>query len=700
MKAAWPTAVGVLAATAAPAAVDVTSPDKAVRVTVAVEAGRLSYHASFKDRPVIETSPLGIAVDQVDLGRVAAIGKVDRYRVDERYPWRGVHSEAVNRCQGARIAVQHTASGTYTVDVRVFDDGFGFRFVVPGADGKSRVPDAASGFRVPSGSVVWFHDFEGHYEGIHARRKIEDVRPGDWAAPPLTIQLPNGAGYASITEAALSDYAGMALQAHGERFFGERLGHAEPVSYPFALRYGNDEAARLAKPATLSGTITTPWRVVMAGADLNTLVNSDIVANLSPTPDPRLFPEGIRTAWLKPGRAVWKYLEPAGENTLETMKEFSRMAAELGFEYNLVEGFWQRWTPAQVRELVDYSRDRGVGIWLWKHSRDLTSPTARREFLKSAHEAGAVGVKVDFFDHEAKEVIDRYRAVLRDAAELQLMVDFHGANKPTGETRTWPNEMTREAVRGLEYRRGETWAGHNTTLPFTRLLAGPADYTPVVFGERRKETTAAHQIATAVVFTSPLLVYGANPKSLLSSPAVDVIKSIPSTWDQTIVLPVSEIGEIAAFARRSGDRWFLAVLNGPTARTVRIPLSFLGEGGYRAVLVRDKADDPVAVEIENRAATDTESLELPLRAAGGFVARFWRLEQGGAVSRPLDAASLPRARCALSAIAQPPPRARRSEFGSRVVIEQGGAVVAPPRPPRARRSEFGSRSACCTVCSS
>jgi alpha-glucosidase len=606
------------------AAVELLSPGKTVRLMVAVAGGRLDYRATLRGRPVIEPSPLGIAIDRVDLGEGAAIGRVERYRVDERYPFRGVHAEAVNRCEGARISARHAASGTpYALDVRVFDDGFGFRFVVPGPGGGKRVPDAASGFRLPAGSVVWFHDFEGHYEGIHKRLKIEDVRPGDWAAPPLTIQLPGGAGYAAITEAALRDYAGMALQAHGQGFFGERLGHAEPVSYPFALRYPNDQA-RLAEPAAIEGTITTPWRVVIAAPDLDALVNSDIVANLSPPPDPRLFPQGIRTPWLRPGRAVWKYLEPAGENTLESMKEFSRMAAELGFEYNLVEGFWQRWPAAQLRELVDYSRERGVGIWLWKHSRDLIDPAARREFMKAVHEAGAVGVKVDFFDHEAKEVIDRYHAVLRDAAEFQLMVDFHGANKPTGETRTWPNEMTREAVRGLEYRGGSTRAGHNTTLPFTRLLAGPADYTPVVFGERRKETTAVHQIATAAVFTSPLLVFGANPRTLLDSPAVDLVKSIPSTWDRTIVLPVSEIGEVAAFARRSGDRWFLAVLNGPAGRTVRLPLSFLDDGAYHALLVRDKDDDPVAVAIENRDAGSTDVLELTLRPGGGFVARFLR----------------------------------------------------------------------------
>src|SRR6185295_6364723 len=154
------------------------------------------------------------------------------------------------------------------------------------------------------------------------------------------------------------------------------------------------------------------------------------------------------------------------------------------------------------------------------------------------------------------------------------MLNFHGANKPTGEPRTWPNEMLREAVRGMESSRLQERARHDVTLPFTRFLAGHADYTPVHFGTRRADTTWAHQIASAAIFTAPLLTYGAHPTNLLKNPAIEMIKSIPSIWDETVVLPPSEIGEVAVFARRRGDAWFLAVLNGPTARNIEVPLSF------------------------------------------------------------------------------------------------------------------------------
>jgi alpha-glucosidase len=540
--------------------------------------------------------------------------------LNERYDWRGVHSSAVNRCNGAKLPLKHKKSGiVFTLDVRAFNDGVAFRFVAPG-DEKPRIPDEITAFTLPAGSLVWYHDFEGHYEGMHAMKEIAAVKEGEWAAPPLTFKLPEGAGYASITEAALMNYAGMGLQANGQGGFNLRLGDTHPPSYPFRRRYEAD-IERLKQPAAIAGTIVTPWRVVMIGSNLNALVNCDIVSHVSPPPDNKIFPAGIRTDWLKPGRAVWKYLD-GGENTLEEVKNFSQLAGQLGFEYQVVEGFWSRWTEEQMREAVEFSRQNKVGLLFWKHSRDLRTPEARKQFFDLCQRTGVVGAKIDFFDHEAKETIDLYQTLLRESAESKLIVNFHGANKPAGEARTWPNEMTREGIYGLEHRRTPAWAPVNTALPFTRMLAGHADYTPVIFGERRKETSWAHQIASAAIFTSPLLVYGAHPKNILANPAVDIIKSIPSVWDETIALPQSEIGELAAFARRSGSTWFLAIMNGATERTVKIRLAFLGRGRYQATLARDWKDESAAITIGNASVGRNDSLTIELRAGGGFIGRF------------------------------------------------------------------------------
>lgn len=599
----------------------VSSPNNNIQFKISVKNGALYYAVTLKSITVVEDSPLKMELDSVDITTDIELGKVEKAQINENFPSRNYHSNAINYCNTASITLKHKKI-QYFLETRVFNDGVGFRFVIPG-DNTSRIPIEATIFRIPEKSTVWYHDLYWHYEGKHVKKDISEVPSGDWAAIPLTIKLPDGAGYASITEAALFGYSGMALRTDGNRGFQIKLGHDQPAGYPFAVDYKIEDAKRLAVPAKISGTVTTPWRIVMAGSDLNTLVNSDIIENLSPSPDKTLFPDGMKTDWIKPGRAVWNWLD-GGERSVEGMKEFSKLAGQLGFEYNVVDAFWYRWTDEQIKDLVTFSKEQGVNIWLWRHGRNVKDREERRQLFKRCQDLGVVGLKLDAFSNESKEFVDLYQECLKDAAEFKLMLNIHGSNKPTGESRMWPNELTREGIRGLEYGNNTaTLAVHNTTLPFTRFLAGHGDYTPVIFGERRKETSWTHQIASAVAFTSPLMIYAAHPKNILENPAVDLIKSIPSVWDETIVLPYSEIGEIAAIARRSGNTWFLAVLNGPTERTVQLPLSFLNKGSwYRATIACDRLLDPAAVKLERAFTRHSDTLPAIMRAGGGYLVRF------------------------------------------------------------------------------
>ncbi len=602
--------------------VQVASPNGKVKMTILPNAERLTFTVTIGDTPVLDPSTIVMNVDGYDLSSGVVLSKVERYEINEEYPWRGKHNKALDHCNGARIELQHDLSFTnYVLEIRVFNDGVAFRHIIPGEEGVFRVPDEYTTFVLPAGSTVWSHDLGGHYEAAYKKQDISDIEAGQWAGPPVTFRLPGDAGYASITEANLVNYSGMALEADGRRGFVTGLGHRQPLNYPYELRYGREEAKRLGKPASVSGTITTPWRVVMVGRDLNTLVNSTIVPNLCPPPDPKYFPDGIETSWVKPGRAVWRYLD-GGDRSFEGMKEFSRLAGQLGFEYHVIEGFWERWTDEQIKELADYSRKQGVGLLFWKHSKELHAPEAREEFFTRLHKLGVAGAKIDFFDHEAKEVIDHYEALLAKAAENQMIVDFHGANKGTGRERFWLNELVREGVRGMESSSLKERARHETILPFTRFLAGPTEYTTMHFGDRRGDTTWAHQIASLAIFDSPLLTMAAHPQSVLDNPAADVIKSIPAVWDETIVLPDSQIGELAIFARRTGQTWFLAVMCGPQAKTIQVPLSFLGNGSYKASLVRDHKEKADAVVLEDKTFQRSDSLTIEMTNGGGFVGRF------------------------------------------------------------------------------
>jgi alpha-glucosidase len=601
----------------------VASPNGLVRCVVSTDNGQLKLAIQRDGTPALESSPIRVSVDGRSLTDACRIAASPRFEIDETYLWRGVHATAVNRCNGATVSVESSeGAAELALEVRAFDDGVAYRYVIPDSEAANvrRVPDETTTFVLPSASIAWIHDLEGHYEGVFDESDLASLEAGRWAAPPLTVKLPGAIGYAAITEAALVNFSGMALRADGRHGFDVVLGHAHPASYPFRLRYP-DDVERMQRPGAASGPITSPWRVILVAEDLDGLANSDVVHNLCPPPDEALFPQGIQTPWIRPGRAVWRYLD-GGENTLAEVKNFNRWAGELGFEYQVVEGFWSRWSEEEIREAVDDARRHGVGLWFWRHSRDLRTTSARTEFFKNLSRWGVVGAKIDFFDHEHKDVVALYAALLEEAARHEIMVNFHGANKPTGEMRTWPNELTREAVKGMEARRLADRARHDATLPFTRYLAGPGDYTPVVFGERRGDTTAAHQIATAAAFNQPLLTYGAHPRTLLEHPAVEMIKSIPAVWDETIVLPQSAIGDVAALARRSGEVWYLVVVNGPIARNLEVPLAFLGPGNCRALVVRDDDKDPTRVVVTETTADRATMLKIDLQAGGGFIARF------------------------------------------------------------------------------
>ena len=269
----------------------------------------------------------------------------------------------------------------------------------------------------------------------------------------------------------------------------------------------------------LEGHIATPWRILMIG-NLNSLVNNDIITDVSDPLSP-IFKNDI--SWIEPGNCVWSWL--AGYSvSLENMKRFTDWGAELGIKYNLVDEGWSHWEDKEhgkdcwdmVAELVNYSKSKGVKILLWKAYPDrkgiegIQTSERRRRFFQKCKDLGVAGLKIDFFDCESQTVTRYYEETLKEAAEFGLVINFHGSNKPTGLNRTYPNELNREGILGLEY--GESSAQQNVLLPFTRYLAGHGDYTPLPLQrEWMGGTSEAHQIATTALFTSPLRCYGGRP---------------------------------------------------------------------------------------------------------------------------------------------------------------------------------------------
>lgn len=585
------------------------SPDGKVQADLYTnDAGRLCLRLVRGSTPILDESPLGITVNGVDLGNGVQITSIEHLTAQQNYPWRGVHAVAVNNQNSALVSVSHAASKLqYTIELIVFNDGIGYRYIIPGTEERT-VQGETSSWNVVAGSQVWFHSKTGNYEGYYARQKPEQIPAGTVMAFPIVAELADGT-LAAFTEAGLFAYSGMTLKAAGSTL----------LSAVF-----EDDPEGWKEP----GEIRTPWRVTLTGPDLNTLVNSDIVHNLCPPPDATRYPQGFSTPWIRPGRALWNWWSDSPLD-LPLQKEWVDKTAGLGFEFYLVDAGWEKaWEQpgkdkwAALKELSDYAKGKNVGIQVWKHWSGIEKSDDRRDFFRRCAEAGAVGVKIDFMDSESRQRIRFYTQTLVDAAEYKLMINFHGANKPTGESRTYPNEMTREGILGLEYNKwSDIPPAHYATLPFTRYLAGYGDFTPCTFNpEKLKGTTVSLQLASTIVFTSPLMHWADHWKFYLASPAVDVIKQIPSVWDETLVLSGSKIGELAAFTRRSGDKWFVGIINGGGKAQYTLNLAFLPKMQYDAILVSDVAGKPAEMAVERIAIDKGAPRVINLEPGGGFVA--------------------------------------------------------------------------------
>jgi alpha-glucosidase len=590
------------------AELDVAGPDGAVRLRLAIDPeGHLVYSVTLDGRSRLEPARAGIIVGGRDLGAGVELGTSETRSIAETFAWRGNKTRAINRCEVAEVLVHPRAGGpTWTLEARVFNDGAAFRYRVPGS-GSCSVAGESTAWQLPASATVWIQTDTDDYEGNYHSRPADAIPLTEAAGDkertvhiglPMTVVYPDGT-FGLLSEAALLDYSGLTLRPGG----GAR----------FTAAFEDDP-----RGWTHDGPITSPWRVIVLARDLNALVNSDVIAALNEPPDPTLFPDGPNADWLRPGKApcTWMVFGNDGAQW-DRQKWFVDVAAASGCEYLLVDAGWrtERWgwlkgggdLWARAAELCRYAAARNVGIVLWHafpEGRDdgpgLTGIEAREELFRRCAEAGVKGVKVDFFNSESKATLEAYEDLARRAARHRLMINFHGANKPTGEVRTWPNEITREGIREQEY---VLWDSlpltHYGALPFTRMAVGHADFLPGYLQARfLKNTTRMFQMASVVVFSSPFLCWPDNPETYLHSPLLQFVRTVPVVWDETRVLPGSVIGDTVIMARRSGAAWYVAALNcRDQERTVELDLSGLDPAGKELTLYRDGAGT-VAVQIE------------------------------------------------------------------------------------------------------
>ena len=491
---------------------------------------------------------------------------------------------------------------------RDFADGWAVRYVLP--DGERFVEREETVWTLPLDAKAWYQGYSSGYENPYSSSLVRDMPVGTVVSLPVTAKLADGT-HVLFTEANVVDYTDSAAKYLGEG--------------RFAVYYVND-----AKGFSQSGAGVTPWRVTLVAKDLEALATSDIVRRLCPDPSPEVAAKCA--AFVKGGRSVWQWL-PAGAPKYGEQKEWYDRTKALGFEYYLVDDAWKVWRDgdmdqwACLRKWIDYGKSIGVETFVWVDSKEMRTSEARRAYLRNVRESGAVGIKIDFVPSPSCAQMKWYEETLADTLEFSLMTDFHGCVKPSGRERTWPHEVAREAIRGHEWHITRydrvLPPEHDCILPFNRLIQGHADYTPVVFEKKELQGfTWARELAQGIIFSAPFLCFGDYPKNYLENPAAELIRAIPCAYDEVRVLPGSEIGECAAFAKRKGKDWFVAIENGAQERRMTVALDFLGDGKFELLGFADADDRPDGYRIDRRAVGRDGKLDIALHPCGGYCARI------------------------------------------------------------------------------
>jgi alpha-glucosidase len=618
----------------------IESPGGLVRVEVRLTGRRLYYRAeqgrANARAEVLALSPLGITrQDQNFVDGLAFTGE-DSRAVEENYDLqRGKRRHYRNRGVERVLSFENPQHRRLDLVIRAFDDGFAFRYRFPEHDaGRFTVLAEATGFRVPDGArgTLAEHDRRrNHRPDYESSWQLEvpagtaSENPAGWIFPAL-FHLPAAGRWLMLTESGLdASYCATHLAAR-----------VEQGAYRIAFPDPGEVGGKFDATPSWSLPWSTPWRVVMVGDRLATIVESSLVTDLAA---PSVVPDA---SWVKPGRASWSWWSDGGSaRTYERLLPFVDLSAEMHWEYALVDSGWTTMEGGSWQQLVEYARPRGVGILLWFHSgvphanyrgRDqLWVPDKRHQEMARIAEGGVKGMKIDFFDSDKQEVIKNYLGILEEAARDHLLIDFHGSTLPRGWDRTYPHLMSMEAVRGAESYGDQAFAdnapAHHTVQVFTRNVVGPMDYTPVIFSPSRprradarpaplRRTTHGHELALAVVFESGLQHFPDTVESYRALPAEakDFLRDVPVAWDETRLLE-GEPGKLAVLARRHGDTWYLAGINGERQEK-RVAISASFRGNRQPLLIADGDSD--ATLATSRSFPDS----VRLRPHGGFVLRL------------------------------------------------------------------------------
>ena len=625
------------------------SPDQRIEVRVRV-AERIGYDVLLNGSPLLQNSTLSMNIDRTYLGAQPRV-RAAKQRSENREIISPVPQKSV-RIREHYNELKLEMEGGYAVVFRAFNEGVAYRFETSLAVNEAKVYGEEVRLNFAGDYNVYYHkedSFFSHNEREFLNLPLKQIASTSLASLPAVVVTKTRVKIA-LAESDVEDYPGLWLR-------GTNHDALEGVFPPYPLkeelRKNSDRDLQVTETADYialtKGARTFPWRIIgIAEKDADLITNQLVYLLAKPS-------QVQDTSWIKPGKVAWDWYNAnniygvdfkSGINT-QTYKYYIDFASRYGIEYVILDEGWYKLgdllsvaPEIDIEELVAYGKKKNVGIILWMVWKTLDDQFEAA--FNQGEKWGVKGLKIDFMQRDDQPVINFYHKVCREAARRRMLVDFHGAIRPATMTRTWPNLVNVEGVRGLEQTKWSKYANpeHNVTLPFTRMLLGPMDYTPgamvnagaeknfaPVFERPMSMGTRVHQLAMYVVYEAPLQMLADSPSHYLREPEVmEFLKPVPTVWDETRVL-AAQLGDYVSIARRKGQDWYIGAMTDWTSRTLEIDFSFLPSGRFRMVAYEDGLNAEKMghdYKVMTRDIDRTRKLTIRLASGGGWAARIYR----------------------------------------------------------------------------
>lgn len=618
------------------------SPDKKTVVEINNDT-RLHYSVSNNGLIIIHPSSLGFEFkDEPAMGSNLRVTNHVEHTIDQTWipVIKAKHQVITNHYNELVLSLVEKSGQCRRMNVyfRVYNDGVAFRYQLFGADkiGDRQITRELTNFNLSASAKAWVADYgyATSQESEFLPRTLNDITEKTIAGLPFLLEI-DPSHYAAITEANIDNYPGFYIGA--VKTDSNATNIIDLITKLSPLPSENESGVK----ERFTNDLLTPWRVILLANSPGKLIESELIQNLNP-------PCAIKDVnWIKPGMSAWDNWWSGGvKMDMPTIKKYIDLASAEKWPYMLIDWQWYGafnipeadiTKPApqlNMPEILAYAKAKKVKCWLWLYSSDVNRNDNFEKAFPIYEKWGIAGVKIDFMDRDDQQMVNWYHLIVVTAAKYHLMVDFHGAYKPDGMMRTYPNLVTREGVLGEEYSKFSTRVTpvHNTTLPFTRMLAGPMDYTPGGFLNVKKNefrvgsptevmNSRCAELAKFVIYESPFTVYCDAPEHILGQPGADFLRNIPTVWDDTRVLGGFP-GEYVIIAKRSGKDWYVGAMTNDSDRTIQLKMDFLQLGKYTLSSWADVLSSPQSLARSKREISSSSIITIHLDTAGGWVAKI------------------------------------------------------------------------------